>query len=141
MPLFFTLQMNYSLTFTEYEQSQQHFRCYQNIYFFSSTTFPIFTTDYHITENETGKNSMQKILFQKPNHIQKTIPKINSFEFRGEFILSSNLSFLFYVYSYHSFNCTNYGLKLHQPFIDSTLMRDREGSSSSCCFYVVISLL
>lgn len=68
-------------------------------FFFPAIPFPIFATGYHITENEMGNNNMQRILFEKANLIQKTIPKRNRFEFRGELLFSSNLSFLSDVYS------------------------------------------
>lgn len=45
------------------------------LFYFPALHFPIFSTGYHITENKTHKNNMQRILFEKPNHIQKTLPR------------------------------------------------------------------
>lgn len=46
MSLFLTLQMSYSLTFTDYEQFQYQSKCYQNIYFiFQHYIFLFFLLD------------------------------------------------------------------------------------------------
>lgn len=45
---------------------------------------------------------MQGIIFEKSYHIQMALLRRSSFEFRGESLFFSNLSFLSYVYSQHS---------------------------------------
>lgn len=121
----------------------------RRIFIFSaSTTCSYFSTRYHLIGNETGKNNMQRIIFKKPNHIQMTVLKKNSFEFRGELLFSSNLSFLSYAYSQYSCDselnntdkfCPEIILAFHRWYIDGKERR-REGSSFTYCFHVMISL-
>lgn len=96
----------------------------------ASSTFFHISTIYHHTGNETDKNNIQRILFEKSYHTQMTVLRRNSFEFRGESLSSSNLYFLSYVYSQHSCDsvlnntekfCTEMILAFH------ILMRKREG--------------